>query len=72
MERNLDRRIEALVRVDEIAHKEELNEILELSTSPRFRMWEMTENDDWNYIKKDTEGNVLEDFQEHFIERYKK
>lgn len=72
MERNLDRRIEALVRVDEIAHKEELNEILELSTSPRFRMWEMTENDDWNYIKKDAEGNVLEDFQEHFIERYKK
>ncbi len=72
MERNLDRRIEALVRVDEIAHKEELNEILGLSTSPRFRMWEMTENDDWNYIKKDAEGSVLEDFQEHFIERYKK
>ncbi len=72
MERNLDRRIEALVRVDEIAHKEELNEILGLSTSPRFRMWVMTENDDWNYIKKDAEGSVLEDFQEHFIERYKK
>jgi polyphosphate kinase len=72
MERNLDRRVEALVRIDESEHKAELQEILDLSFSGRFRMWEMTEEDSWNYIKQGEEGKALEDFQEHFIERYKK
>lgn len=72
MERNLDRRVEALVRIDESEHKAELQEILDLSFSGRFRMWEMTEDDSWSYIKQGAEGQALEDFQEHFIERYKK
>jgi polyphosphate kinase len=72
MERNLDRRVEALIRVDEEGHKAELQTILDLSISPRFRMWEMTNDDSWNYIKNGPEGKPLEDFQEYFIERYKK
>jgi polyphosphate kinase len=72
MERNLDRRVEALVRIDEESHKRELTEILDLSTSERFRMWEMLEDDTWHYKKTGIEGKHLEDFQEHFIERYKK
>jgi polyphosphate kinase len=72
MERNLDRRVEALIRIDEPHHKSELSEILDLSFSPRFRMWEMTEEDTWSYIKNGPEGKQLEDFQEFFIERYKK
>jgi polyphosphate kinase len=72
MERNLDRRVEALIRVEDPAHKSELASILELSASPAFRKWEMAEDDTWHYIKNGTEGKALEDFQEHFIERYKK
>ena len=72
MERNLDRRVEALIRIDEPLHKSELSEILDLSFSPRFRMWEMSEDDRWSYIKNGPEGKQLEDFQEFFIERYKK
>lgn len=72
MERNLDRRVEALIRVDEATHKAELATILELSASPRFRKWEMAEDDTWHYIKNGPEGKALEDFQEYFIERYKK
>lgn len=72
MERNLDRRVEALVRVDETVHKSELQEILDLSFSGNFRMWEMAEDDSWHYIKEGAEGKALEDFQEHFIERYRK
>jgi polyphosphate kinase len=72
MERNLDRRVEALIRVDEIAHQDALRTILDLSASPRFRMWEMSEDDTWHYIKNGPEGKSLEDFQEYFIERYKK
>ena len=72
MERNLDRRVETLIRVDEQTHQAELKTILDLSTSPRFRMWEMAEDDTWNYIKNGPEGKPLEDFQEYFIERYKK
>jgi polyphosphate kinase len=72
MERNLDRRVEALVRIDDSFHKSELAQILNLSTSDQFRMWEMAEDDSWNYRKNGVEGKALEDFQEHFIERYKK
>jgi polyphosphate kinase len=72
MERNLDRRVEALIRIEESDHKAELADILDLSISPRFRMWEMTEDDSWNYIKNGAEGKALEDFQEYFIERFKK
>jgi polyphosphate kinase len=72
MERNLDRRVEALVRIDVESHKRDLTEILDLSTSDQFRMWEMVEDDTWQYKKIGVEGKALEDFQEHFIERYKK
>jgi len=72
MERNLDRRVEALIRVDNATHKAELAYILELSASPQFRKWEMEEDDTWHYIKTGPEGKPLEDFQEHFIERFKK
>jgi polyphosphate kinase len=72
MERNLDRRVEALIRLEEEEHKAELRTILDLSTSPRFRMWEMAADDSWHYIKNGPEGKPLEDFQEYFIERYKK
>lgn len=72
MERNLDRRVEALIRVDEEDHINELRLILDLSVSPRFRMWEMTSDDSWHYIKNGPEGKPLEDFQEYFIERYRK
>ena len=72
MERNLDRRVEALIQIDEVEHKSELAMILDLSVSPRFRMWEMSEDDTWHYIKNGPEGKQLEDFQEYFIERYKK
>lgn len=72
MERNLDRRVEALIRIDQPEHKAELATILELSASPRFRMWEMAEDDTWHYVKNGPEGKSLEDFHEYFIERYKK
>jgi polyphosphate kinase len=72
MERNLDRRVEALLRIESPEHKSELAQIVDLSTSPRFRKWEMVEDDTWRYLKTGTEGKALEDFQEYFIERYKK
>jgi polyphosphate kinase len=72
MERNLDRRVEALVRIDQPDHQRELSEILDLSISKRFRAWTMNRDDKWDYTKSDSEGKALEDFQEHFIERYRK
>jgi polyphosphate kinase len=72
MERNLDRRVEALVRINHPEHQIELSEILDLSISNRFRAWDMNSDDKWDYSKSDSEGKALEDFQEHFIERYKK
>ncbi|MFM6841564.1 MAG: polyphosphate kinase 1 [Candidatus Planktophila sp.] len=72
MERNLDRRVEALVRIELPQHQAHLKEILELSISSRFRGWQMREDDTWDYLKNGPEGKQLEDFQEYFIERYKK
>lgn len=70
MERNLDRRVEALVRIDSEAHKSELNELLTLAHDPRFRAWSMNDRDQWEYGKNDGDGKALEDYQEHLLARF--
>ena len=69
MERNLDRRVEALVRIDSDAHKSELNELLTLAHDPRFRAWSMNDRDQWEYRKNDGNGKALEDYQEYLLAR---
>jgi polyphosphate kinase len=72
MERNLDRRVESLVHLEGSADKTALDEILSLSMNRKFRGWWMQADDIWVYEKVNSENVPLEDFQEHFIERFKR
>lgn len=70
MHRNLDRRVEALVRIDQPKHKERLLGILDDSVSNSYSTWELKEDNSWSRNVKDHEGNYLVNFQDHFIEKH--
>ncbi len=69
MERNLDRRVEALVRIDRAEHKDELNRQFTDAFSPDVSRWELSEGTSWRRVFLDQDGNRLSDFQEREIER---
>ena len=70
MHRNLDRRVEALVRIDHEKHKARLKGILDDSFSDLYSTWKLLENNSWSRNLHDHNGNLLVDFQDHFIERH--
>ena len=70
MHRNLDRRVEALVRLESEKHKEVLRGILDDSFSPKFSTWSLSDENVWIRSVKDDEGNYLSNFQDSYIERF--
>jgi len=70
MHRNLDRRVEALVRLDQPKHKERLRLILDDSVSDKYSTWALNTDNVWARNVKDFDGNYLVNFQDHFIERH--
>jgi polyphosphate kinase len=69
MERNLDRRVEALVRIDRAEHKDELDRQFTDAFSDDVSRWELSEGTSWRRVFLDHNGNRLIDFQEREIER---
>jgi polyphosphate kinase len=67
MDRNLNRRIETLVRVDDVDHKATLNQILSQIFSGEFEGWTLNESDVWIHEIFDTMGHRLPNFQEEQI-----
>jgi polyphosphate kinase len=62
MHRNLDRRIETMVRVQAPELQAELTRILDLAFSPRVRAWELQPDGTWR--RRDTlDGKLLRDYQ---------
>lgn len=72
MDRNLNRRIETLVKVNDYSHKEQLIHILDMSFNSEFIHWQMDENDHWQHISKNSDGENLKDYQQYFLERVSK
>jgi len=70
MHRNLDRRVEALVRIDNEKHKERLRKILDDSVSDTYSTWALLEDNNWQRKVRDFDGNLLVNFQDHFVERH--
>jgi polyphosphate kinase len=70
MHRNLDRRVEALVRIDAQKHRETLSDILDDSFSENYSTWKLDENNNWVRSVKDVDGKYLVNFQDHFIEKF--
>ncbi|MEW2013758.1 MULTISPECIES: RNA degradosome polyphosphate kinase [Microbacterium] len=64
MHRNLDRRVEALVRVTEPAHVNELISLFELAMSDTTSSWHLGAEGEWTRQHLDAEGHPLVDLQE--------
>jgi polyphosphate kinase len=68
MHRNLDRRIEALVRVEDPAHRAVLGELLETGMSDGTASWHLGPDGDWTRHAHDLDGKPLRNIQETLIE----
>lgn len=68
MHRNLDRRIEALVRVADPAHREALSRLLETGMSDTVDSWHLDSNGDWTRNAVDDAGSRLANVQEMLID----
>ena len=63
MHRNLDRRVESLLRIEKSQHKELLREIFDLSLSPETSSWHQI-GSEWKRVKRD------QDIQEYLMRKY--
>jgi len=70
MHRNLDRRVESLVRIESDKHKERLKGILDDSLSDKYSTWKLAENNQWVRHINDADGKYLVNFQDHFIDKH--
>ncbi len=67
MHRNLDRRVEALLRIKDPAHLAELGELLELSMDPGTASWHLGPDGAWTRHAAGPDGEPLRDLQTHLI-----
>jgi polyphosphate kinase len=70
MGRNLNRRVESLVRIDKKAHKEYLQEILNQGLSDEVSSWHM-HDDKWMRVTQSKDGKALKDMHALFAKRFK-
>lgn len=68
MHRNLDRRIEALVRVEDPAHRAALSRLLETGMSDATASWHLGPDGDWTRHALDADGRPLRNVQEMLID----
>ncbi|MFP3991575.1 RNA degradosome polyphosphate kinase [Streptomyces sp. E11-3] len=68
MHRNLDRRIEALVRVQDPAHRAALSRLLETGMSDTTASWHLGPDGDWTRHATDSDGQPLRNVQEMLID----
>ncbi|QDQ12329.1 RNA degradosome polyphosphate kinase [Streptomyces spectabilis] len=68
MHRNLDRRIEAMVRVMAPAHRATLNRLLETGMSDTTASWHLGADGNWTRHSTDPEGQPLRNVQEMLID----
>lgn len=74
MHRNLDRRVEALVRITDPAQISELTELLEMGLADTTSSWHLGQDGVWTRHHRDAEGRPLLDVQEelqHIAEQRK-
>jgi polyphosphate kinase len=68
MHRNLDRRVEALVRLTQTDQIKELAELFELGMG-KVSAWQLESGGDWVRIDSDAQGNKLVDMQDELMAR---
>jgi polyphosphate kinase len=68
MHRNLDRRVEALVRLTEPEHLAELDSLFNRAFDERTSAWTLDENGEWTRHHLDENGEPLEDLQNKLMQ----
>jgi polyphosphate kinase len=68
MHRNLDRRVEVLVRLSEPEHVGSIQEMFELAMSEQVASWHLESSGNWLRSQFDDEGNKLSDFQDTIMQ----
>ena len=63
MHRNLDRRVEALVRLSQADHIKELHDMFDLGMSDEIASWSLDSNGTWNRTTRSADGQLLPDYQ---------
>jgi polyphosphate kinase len=69
MHRNLDRRVEALVRITQPDHIKELTQLLDLGMSSQVSLWNLSETGDWIRTTHSESGVRLADMQDELMAR---
>ncbi|GAA4715038.1 RNA degradosome polyphosphate kinase [Pedococcus ginsenosidimutans] len=72
MHRNLDRRVEALVRIADPRHVEDLQALLARGMSDEYAHWELGGDGRWTRVTLDADGTPLPDLQAAMIEAHAK
>jgi polyphosphate kinase len=72
MHRNLDRRVEVLVRLSEPEHVGSIQQMFELAMSEQVASWHLESSGNWQRSKFDAEGNALSDFQDTMMQAISK
>ena len=67
MHRNLDRRVELLVRVTDAAQRDELRQLIDLAMDPKIASWWLSADGTWTRHHLDESGQPLTDIQEVLI-----
>ncbi|MDQ6714592.1 MAG: polyphosphate kinase, partial [Actinomycetota bacterium] len=70
MHRNLDRRVEALVRITDPSHIAEIRSLLEHGASDSSSRWELSGDGRWTRHHRGPDGEVLTDIQAALIETH--
>ena len=69
MHRNLDRRVEALVRITQPDHIRELTELIDLGMGQSVSVWKLDQAGNWNRSVKSQSGEQLMDMQDELMAR---
>jgi polyphosphate kinase len=67
MDRNLNRRIESLVNIQEPQHKLYLENMLDEMFSEEYKSWSLDSNNNWQFDSATENGEIRHDFQERYI-----
>lgn len=68
MHRNLDRRVETLVRIEDPEQIQYLAGLIKTGVSPRVSSWHLRKNGAWKRRTQDKNGNPLDDIQQTLME----
>jgi len=70
MNRNLDRRVEVLLKIENSNHQSRLRELLDLALSDEIASWRLDSAGTWHYQDKNPRGEKTLDYQEELIKHY--